>query len=104
MALRKSITVTVWFEQIDSKAAAACAMAREVWRGGIYAASTMMLFNPTSKYRWQARDEAIAKLTDEVVRGVHVQALPRADGGWGCYVHQHNMLPLVGHVRDEGRH
>lgn len=90
----KNVVRRDWREDIDSEAYAVLAMAEEVWRGGVYRASTFILA-PRIVPTYQARREAYEKLAREMEQRVYV----RQAGKGGFYMHRFGM-PHVGWVRD----
>jgi len=87
-----------WTERIDDKAFAAIAEFSETWHGMVFAASTFMLHEKTSR-SWMdervAGEKVVILLEEELRAGVHVV---RHKGG-GFYQHRRGM-PCVGHLRD----
>lgn len=89
----KNVVWQEWREQIDSEAYAMVAIATEVWRGGIYSASTMMLFAPSVPL-YRAREDVHLKLLGEMRELFHVRAVSPG------YVQHRFGMPWRGWVRD----
>lgn len=97
MAAKSNIKLRQWTEQIDPHCCAHVAEFEEVWKGRIYGAAAIVLFDPTDwRARSAARSGVVDKLKREITEGVHL----RHPSGIAYYVDSHNRMPCIGEVRD----
>lgn len=97
MAAKTNIKLRQWTEQIDQRCHAHVAEFEEVWKGRIYGAAAIVLFDPTDwRARSAARSGVVDKLKREITEGVHL----RHSSGMNLYGLQHNRMPCIGEVRD----
>jgi|SRR5882672_9922625 len=94
---KSKIVARTWIERVDGACHVACAHFEEVYRGDIFSASSILLFEPVGRWAVKdAQDQAVEKLKAELVRGDHV----RHQSGLNYYIHQRNRMPFAGKVRD----
>lgn len=92
--------IHTWVEQIAADCAAAIATVREVHKGRVYGAGTMLLFEPTANSRQaglKAERAALQKLAQEVHAKRHLKYAGK------YYEDERNGLPQIGRVRDNER-